>query len=117
MMRLLLASMLLAFAVPADARTSFAVARLGQTVQVGDLRVTPVAVKEDSRCPQMVSCVWRGRLRITAAIAGQGRITLDNGVPVALRRGRLTLIDAVPLSQRGETIPPGAYRFRFRFDR
>jgi hypothetical protein len=65
----------------------------------------------------MVSCVWRGRLRIRAVVQGRGPVTLDNGVPIGIAGGRLTLLDAVPLSQHGEVPPPRAYRFRLRFER
>src|SRR4051794_3968711 len=105
----LLAAALVLLAAPAAAQTSTAVASLGQTVRIGALRLKPIAVLEDSRCPQLVTCVWRGRLRITASVPGRGVLTLDNGVAVSVGRGRLTLVDAVPLSQRGEKIPPRAY--------
>jgi hypothetical protein len=106
-------------AVPAAAASNVSAgtfARLGQTVRLPSLRVTPIAVVEDSRCPRLVTCVWRGRLRITAAINGQ-RMTLDNGVPIKVARGRLTLVGADPISQRGERIAPTAYRFELRFER
>jgi hypothetical protein len=94
-----------------------AVTRLGKTIRLGNLRITPVAVVEDSRCPRLVTCVWRGRLRITVAVAGHGTLTLDNGVPVSVAKGRLTLVEGTPLSQRGERIPNGAYRFKLRYER
>ena len=105
-------------AAPAAAApfTAGTFARVGQSVRLGNLRVTPLAVVEDSRCPRLVTCVWRGRLRISAIVNGR-KLTLDNGVPVAVAKGRLTLVGADPLSQRGETIPPAAYRFELRFER
>jgi hypothetical protein len=118
---LILATLALALAEPASAKpqahfSAGTFARLGQTVRLGNLRVTPLAVIEDSRCPRLVTCVWRGRLRISAAVDGH-KLTLDNGVPMAVAKGRLTLVGADPLSQRGETIPPPAYRFELRFER
>jgi len=107
---------ILMLAAASEARNDTAVARLGQTVQLADVRVVPLEVIEDGRCPRLASCVWRGRLRLTAAVGGT-KITLDNGIPVTVRGGRLTLVDAEPLSQRGEKISPRAYRFRFRFQR
>ena len=117
MTRTLIAAMLMLAAVPAEAASNTSVAGLGETVRLGALRVTPVSIVEDSRCPRMVSCVWRGRLRIRALVRGTGQVTLDNGVPVSVASGRLTLVDAVPLSQHGEVPPPRAYRFRLRFER
>src|SRR5574338_372056 len=119
---LLLAALALPLAPPAlaaPARPPIAAgtfARLGQEARLPSLRIRPLAVVEDSRCPRLVTCVWRGRLRIAAAVNGQ-KLTLDNGVPVRAAGGRLTLVDATPLSQRGEAIPPSAYRFELRFER
>jgi hypothetical protein len=117
MTRALLLAMLVLAAAPAHAGISNAVARRGETVRLGPVRVTPVSIVEDSRCPRMVTCVWRGRLRIEAVVRGSGMVTLDNGVPLAVAGGKLTLVDAVPLSQHGEAPPPAAYRFRLRFER
>ena len=123
---LLLAAFALSVGAPAAAApaaagpqahfTAGTFARLGQTARLENLRITPLAVIEDSRCPRLVTCVWRGRLRITAAVNGQ-QLTLDNGVPVRVAGGQFTLVDATPLSQRGETISPSAYRFELRFQR
>jgi hypothetical protein len=118
MTRALIVAMFVLAAAPAAAATSnTSIARLGETVRLGALRVTPVSIVEDSRCPRLVTCVWRGRLRICALVRGTGQVTLDNGVPVPVASGRLTLVDAVPLSQHGELPPRGAYRFRLRFER
>ena len=117
MTRALIAAMLMLAAAPAEAASNTSVAGLGETVRLGALRVTPVSIVEDSRCPRLVTCVWRGRLRIRALVRGTGQVTLDDGVPVRVASGRLTLVDAVPLSQRGEAPPPRAYRFRLRFER
>jgi hypothetical protein len=118
MTRAFLAALLLLAAAPAMAAGSnTSVARLGETVRLGALRVTPMTIVEDSRCPRLVTCVWRGRLRIRALVRGTGQVTLDDGVPVRVASGRLTLVDAVPVSQRGEVPPPRAYRFRLRFER
>ena len=117
---LIVAALLLPLGTPAAAApahfTAGTFARIGQSVRLANLRVTPLAVIEDSRCPRLVTCVWRGRLRISAAVDGH-KLTLDNGVPIAVAKGRLTLVGADPLSQRGETIPPRAYRFELRFQR
>ena len=117
MTRALIAAMLMLTTAPAGAASNTSVAGLGETVRLGALRVTPVSIVEDSRCPRLVTCVWRGRLRIRALVRGTGQVTLDNGVPVRVASGRLTLVDAVPLSQRGKVPPPRAYRFRLRFER
>ena len=77
----------------------------------------PVAIVEDSRCPTRVTCVWRGRLVVDFETDGRKRIRLEDGKPLAVDGGRLTLVSATPRSQRGETIPPRSYRFQLRFER
>ena len=116
-MRMLLAVSAIVFAaVPAGAASAHQTARLGEIVRFGGLAVRPIAVLEDSRCPKYVTCVWRGRLRVSVQV-GQRRVTLDDGAPLSVRGGHLTLVRATPLSGRGETIPPAAYRFTLRFER
>jgi hypothetical protein len=90
---------------------------MGQTARINGLRLKPVAIVEDSRCPRYVSCVWRGRLVIKLAVAGRPPLTLENGKPVAIGGGMLTLADATPISGRGEKVPPNRYRFQLRFER
>lgn len=99
-----------------------ATARLGQTVRLGELSVTPRAVTEDSRCPRDATCIWAGRLRLRATISGVrgGDAELILGQPFALPRGgTLTLISAMP--ERRQNPPPGTpggpgSRFTFRRD-
>ena len=100
---------------PADA---VAYARFGETVNVGGPRVTPVALLEDSRCPQGVQCVWAGRVRITARIAtGAGTTTreLISGQPVTVADGALTLVEVQPARRANTVTAPADYRFGFRF--
>lgn len=60
--------------VPAPASTppapQGAAVGFGQSVQIGDLTATPIAVVEDSRCPVNARCVWAGRLIVRTRIDG-----------------------------------------------
>lgn len=72
-------------------------AHLNEEVQIGDLRVKPLAVVEDSRCPLDVTCVWAGRLRLRVAVSGAGEPVMEVGQPVTVAGGRrLTLTGAYP---------------------
>ena len=44
-------------------------AKLGQTVNLGGPKVTPLAVLEDSRCPKEARCIWAGRVRLSVRVA------------------------------------------------
>ena len=104
---------------PAPGEGRFVYARIGETVTVGGPRVTPLALIEDSRCPQGVQCVWAGRVRINATISTPTmKLTRDLtlGEPFAVADGTLTLADVQPSKTKDVAIPPGAYRFGFRFD-
>ena len=103
---------------PAGADDSLIYARLGQTVYVDGPKVTPLEVLEDSRCPAQVRCVWAGRLRISARIdLGSGSETreLTMGKPEQVADGSLELVEATPARSAKAAIPPGNYRFGFRF--
>jgi len=86
-----------------------------------DLRVRPLAVLEDSRCPRDVTCIWAGRLRLRVALIPGGEIELTLSEPHALPEGAgtLTLVAAAPEPWQR---PPagvetgGASRFAFRRD-
>lgn len=118
---LALAATLAASLAPSTAsaapRSDKALARIGETVRVHGIRVTPLRVLEDSRCPQNVRCVWAGRVRLSARVAGTVR-ELTLGQPVAVRGGKLLLGAVVPeRTARGRAIAPRAYRFGFEFQR
>jgi hypothetical protein len=92
-------------------------AGIGGTADLGGgLRVRPVAVIEDSRCPQNARCVWAGRLRLRVAVeaAGEREITLGEAA-VETPRGSFALVAALP--GPWTDWPEGAkppYRFGFR---
>jgi len=74
-------------------------AHLNEEVQIGDLRVRPLEVLEDSRCPPDVSCVWAGRVRLRVAVSGVGEPVMEIGQPVNVAGGRrLTLVAVAPLN-------------------
>ena len=94
------------------------VAGLGQEAVVGGLRVRPIAIVEDSRCPVDVQCVWAGRLVILAEIDFHGgseefRGNMTLGQPVPLGAETVTLVAAVPPKLAGAATEPRAYRFTF----
>ncbi len=74
------------------------VAAIGETADLGGgLRVRPLEVLEDSRCPQNARCVWAGRLRLRVSVEGAGEheITLDE-TGVTTPRGSFTLAAVSP---------------------
>jgi len=93
-------------------------ARIGQTVEMAGIKLTPLEVIEDSRCPANVQCVWAGRLRLNARLDSGGKaseleLTLGEAQPAGA--GTLTLVEAKPSAEQGRTIYPEDYRFGFTY--
>jgi hypothetical protein len=73
-------------------------AGIGEWADLGEgLRVRPLEVVEDSRCPQNARCVWAGRLRVRVNVEGVGEreVILDEAA-VATPRGSFALVAASP---------------------
>lgn len=92
-------------------------AGLNEVADLGNgLRVRPLAVLEDSRCPQDVECIWAGRLRLRVAIDGAGEREVDlGGESGPTARGLFALVAALP--GPWAELPQGAVPYRFGFRR
>lgn len=91
-------------------------AGLNQTASVGGLRIRPIEVIEDSRCPANVQCVWAGRLIVRARMNGDGWTQVRDfelGAFQAVDQYRVTLVNAEPSKTAPGPIDPRAYRFTF----
>jgi hypothetical protein len=106
---------LAAVAVSAAPPPRTVTARIGETVHIHGIRLRPIEVLEDSRCPQNTRCVWAGRVRLSVRMDGVTR-ELTLGRPVPIVGGTLQLAAVLPPRiTAGRPIPPGAYRFGFMF--
>ena len=93
-------------------------AGFGQVATINGLRIRPLELIEDSRCPALVRCVWEGRLRILAEVEFRGgsqefRGELTLGKPFHYGEESVTLISAEPQKAAPGKIDPRAYRFTF----
>ncbi len=92
-------------------------AQLGEVAAVGSLRVRPLRIVEDSRCPINAHCIWAGRLILRAEIRGSGKSEtrdLTLGEPLAGVDGKLTLVIVEPGKLAGSE-KPLPYKFTFAF--
>lgn len=94
-------------------------ARLNEDVAVGSVRVRPLRILEDSRCPIDVDCVHGGNLRLRVWVSGLGETEMDIWRPLAVPGGgSLRLVVVAP--PRWSRPPPAgidpneAPRFGFR---
>ena len=100
------------------APTSGPTAALHQQAFVDGLKVTPLSVVEDSRCPINARCVWAGRIIVRVAVSGgswRRVLDLELAKPVPVADGQLTLVAAEPGKLAGAETHPSAYRFTFAF--
>lgn len=89
--------------------------RIGEAVHVHGIRMTPLRVVEDSRCPQNARCVWAGRVRLSVRMGGVTR-ELTLGKPVQVIGGTMQLAAVLPERKTpAGTIDQSAYRFGFLF--
>ncbi len=92
--------------------------RFGETASLGRVKVTPLTLIEDSRCPQGVQCVWAGRVRITATISTPtAKISreLTLGEPAGFAGGALVLAEVRPVRGKDTPLALGDYRFGFTY--
>lgn len=102
--------------IPAEATGPSA--GLGGVARAGPLRIRPVRVIEDSRCPMNARCVWAGRLILRAEVRTGGlmsNLDLTLGEAAEANGGELTLEQVVPDRMAGRPLDPRAYRFTFSF--
>ena len=104
-------------AIPAPEAAEGAPVPIGQTVRVGEVRITPVQLLEDSRCPRAVNCIQAGTVRVQALVEAPGAAS---GLrPLTLQRPTvagdvcLVLAEVTPEAEAGVATPPADYRFTF----
>jgi len=93
-------------------------AALGGQVYVNGLKVRPLEVVEDSRCPGDVVCVWPGRVIVRSEVSGgawRQTLDLELGNAQQIADGKLTLVAVAPGKVAGAATDPRAYRFTFDF--
>jgi len=93
-------------------------AGIGQQADLGgDVLIRPLAVIEDSRCPNNARCIWAGRLRLRADVSG-GEVEMTLGEPTITAHGPvlLAVVSPGPWTDwpTNEIGAKPAYRFGFR---
>lgn len=91
---------------------------MGQSAALGTIRVVPLQLVEDSRCPADAQCASPGQLRLRVTVQppqGPHQRTMILGRPELVSGGTLLLEEARPLPVSGERPDSPHYRFTFRF--
>jgi hypothetical protein len=91
-------------------------ARIGQEVSGLDVRIIPLEVLEDSRCPIDVVCIQAGTVRVRARLIsglGEARQEFKIGQPITTEAETVTLTEVSPQPKAGVKIKDSEYVFRF----
>lgn len=91
-------------------------ASLKQAVNALDLRLTPLTVLEDSRCPVDVVCIQAGTVKLTMRMttgATGTEETIGLGETIPFEGHTIEFEDASPVPRASQTIKPEDYRFTF----
>lgn len=89
---------------------------LGETATAAGVSINPTKILEDSRCPQDVTCIQAGTVRIqTTLAAGMGAAPQEFklGQPITTEAETVTLTDVTPARRANVTIAPADYTFTF----
>lgn len=113
---ILLASVALSACATIPPANAGPTAGLAQVASVNGIRIRPIALVEDSRCPALVQCVWQGRLSVQARMNGPGWTQVRDfelGIPQAVDRYLVTLVKVDPPKPAPGPIDLSTYRFTF----
>lgn len=80
------------------------------------VRIEPLELLEDSRCPEDVQCVWAGTVRVrvrVTTVTGETEQEFTLGEPVLLGGAEVTLTSVEPSPRSDSQFPPSTYRFHF----
>lgn len=92
------------------------VAKLGETVTVDGVSITPISIIEESRCPTDVQCIQAGAITIKAKLVRGNNIqemSLKLDTPTSFDTKVVTLNDAIPKPNTKVTLKDSDYRFSF----
>lgn len=93
-------------------------AGVGETVYVNGVRITLRSVKNDSRCPIDVQCVWAGNTTVTVTLKSdtdnETRDIVSDQPPVGFDSFLISIAEVSPPSVSTRTISPNEYVVKFR---
>lgn len=94
--------------------------KIDQGASALDVKVVPLDVLEDSRCPQGVQCIWAGTVRVRALLQsglGDANQIFELMKPITTEAEQVMLIEVLPQAEAGKTIDLSAYAFRFKIEK
>lgn len=90
---------------------------IGQQVAGLNVKITPLSIVGDSRCPIDVNCIQAGIVRVKTAVIISGGTSVNQvftlNTPVVMKTETITLIGVSPEKEAAKAITPNDYRFTF----
>lgn len=94
---------------------------LGEKLQLGSIRVRPLQVIEDKRCPADATCPGSHRIIVRTEVRGQSTSKVRDFEIGDIRQveqgSSLVLAAVTPAPAAGKAIEPSAYRFTYQLTR
>jgi hypothetical protein len=90
---------------------------IGREASGLNVKVTPLSVVEDSRCPTDVQCIQAGTVRVRATLGsalGTGVQIFTLNTPITTEAEIITLFAVTPVKESTKAIAPTDYRFVFK---
>ncbi|MEK7612258.1 MAG: hypothetical protein AAB407_02875 [Patescibacteria group bacterium] len=90
--------------------------KLGETIGFLDVKINPLELIEDSRCPIDVQCIQAGTVRVqTRIVSGLGESTMimELNKPITTEAEEIILINVMPVAESTKTISESDYVFTF----
>lgn len=94
--------------------------RIGQEASALDVKIKPLEVLEDSRCPLDVQCVWAGTVRVQTILGsglGEGDQVFELGQEITTEAEIIKLVEVLPAPPAGQEIGEDDYRFFFEISK
>jgi hypothetical protein len=94
-----------------------ATSRIGEVLDIMGLKISPLAVLEDSRCPIDVECIWAGTLRLRAnleSFSGISEQVFVLGESITIENGSIKLVSVEPITDSKTNIDDSEYTFSFQ---
>ena len=107
-------------ATTTSTNVSGTVAKLGQTVTIDGISITPISITEESRCPTDVQCIQAGTVVIKAKLSSDTSISetsLKLGNAISFSNKYVTLDGVIPKPNTKFTTKDSDYSFSFSVTR
>lgn len=103
-------------ACPGDKTPITLKAKLGQKVSGLDVTLTPIEVKEDSRCPTDFQCIQAGTVKVLTKIEsgmGTSEMVIELGKTITTEAENIKFVEVTPIQTSGKAISASSYQFVF----